>query len=436
MHTVGLYTLGCKVSQYETEAVAEAFSEAGFALCGFDEVCDVYVINTCTVTEESDRKSRQYIRRAIRKNPRAKVIVMGCYSELAAEKIAKISGVGAVIGTNGKLSAVELARGLMTGELQAPHIAVQPLSGADFERMTVKCAPRTRAYVKVEDGCNSKCTYCAIKEARGRVRSKPIDDVIAEVEALAESGVSEVVLTGIEVGAYGEDFGERHGLSKLLSRLDERKSCHRIRLGSLAPELIGEHFADTVSRLSILVPHFHVSMQSGSDKILAAMKRRYNSQTALNNITRLRTLIKDAEFTADIMVGFPGEEEEDFLKSMEFVSEAKLLDAHVFTFSKRLGTPASDMAGQIDEGVKRERTRRMIAHKNEARDGALDRIVNSGRLLPSVFESFSNGVYSGHTDTFAEVRCESETDIEGELLLVRPRTHKDGVIYGDIVKNI
>lgn len=435
MYTVALYTLGCKVSQYETEAVAEAFADSGFTVCDFDSVADVYVINTCTVTEESDRKSRQFIRRAIRRNPEAKVIVMGCYSERAAESIAAISGVGAVIGTDGKLRAVPLAKGLLSGEIKPGHISLLPLSAGGFERMSIRRAPRTRAYVKIEDGCDSKCTYCAIKEARGRVRSKPREDVISEVEALSRNGICEVVLTGIEVAAYGKDFEDGYGLCDLLFELDRRESCERIRLGSLAPELIGENFANTVSKLSILVPHFHVSLQSGSDSVLSRMKRRYNRGRALENIERLKRLIPNACFTADIMVGFPGESEEDFLQTADFVRRAALLDAHVFTFSRRVGTEAYDMPGQIPEQLKRYRTRRMIEIKNEIRDKTLCEIVSGGRLLPSVFESFDGEYYVAHSDTFAEVRCPSKMDITGKLLYVKPLSHKDGVIYGEIVEN-
>ena len=432
MYTVGLYTLGCKVSQYETEAVAEAFSEAGFKVLDFSESCDVYVINTCTVTEESDRKSRQFIRRAIRKNPGAAVLAMGCYGERAREDIAKMSGVGAVIGTDGKLNAPKIAIGLISGEIKAPYIAYTPLSSIGFEKMAVKRAPRTRAYVKIEDGCNSKCTYCAIKEARGTVRSKSPEDVISEVEALAAGGTAEVVLTGIEVGAYGKDFSEKYGLCELLSELDKRGSCRRIRLGSLAPELIGESFANCVSALKILVPHFHVSLQSGSNSVLAKMKRRYTRQRALENIERLRTLIPEATFTADIMVGFPGESDYDFQESLDLVTEARLLDAHVFAFSRREGTEAYGMNGQIDESVKKERSRIMIEAKNKMRDAVLSDIVNSKRPLPSVFESKSGEYFTAHSDTFAEVRALCEKDIRGELLCVIPDYHKDGVIYGKL----
>ena len=434
MYTVGLYTLGCKVSQYETEAVAEAFAECGFRISNFDSACDVYVINTCTVTEESDRKSRQIIRRAIRKNADAKVIVMGCYSERSAEAIAEISGVGAIIGTDGKLTAPKLALGLLSGEITAPFIAKRPLECAEFEKMTVCHAPRTRAYVKIEDGCDSKCTYCAIKEARGAVRSKAPSEVISEVEALAAAGTAEIVLTGIEVAAYGKDFDEKYGLSELLCELDERESCQRIRLGSLAPELIGEKFAVAASKLKILVPHFHVSVQSGSDKVLAAMKRRYTRERALENIERLRSLIPEATFTADIMVGFPGEDEKDFEESLDFVRRARLLDAHVFAFSRRRGTEAYDMKNQVPESVKKYRSRRMIEEKNAVRETVLADIVKSERHLPSVFENRVDGYFVAHSDTFVELRVKCDDDISGQLLYVKPLYHKDGVIYGEIQK--
>lgn len=434
MYTVGLYTLGCKVSQYETEAVAEAFAEYGFRILNFDLVCDVYVINTCTVTEESDRKSRQIIRRAVRKNPAAKIIVMGCYSERSAEAIAEIFGVGAIIGTDGKLLAPKLALDLISGEIAAPFIAKQPLECAKFEKMTVRHAPRTRAYVKIEDGCDSKCTYCAIKEARGAVRSKAAAEVVSEVEELSAGGTAEIVLTGIEVAAYGKDFTEKYGLSELLCELDERGSCQRIRLGSLAPELIGEKFALAASKLKILVPHFHVSVQSGSNKVLAAMKRRYTKERALENIERLRSLIPEATFTADIMVGFPGEDEKDFEESLDFVKRARLLDAHVFAFSRRSGTEAYDMKNQVPEAVKRQRSKRMIDEKNAVRDSVLSDIVKAGRLLPSVLESRAGEYFIAHSDTFVELRVKCAGEIPGQVVYVKPHYHKDGVIYGEIQK--
>ena len=264
MYSVGLYTLGCKVSQYETEAVGEAFSERGFEVRPFAEPCDVYVINTCTVTRESDRKSRQFIRRAVKANPSAVVIVIGCYSQRAPEEVASVEGVSAVIGTEFKMTAPDVAERMLSereaGIIPEKYILTTDVTKATFEPMTVKRAPRTRAYVKIEDGCESKCTYCAISGARGRVRSKPAEDVIREVEALYESGTKEIVLTGIETGSYGRDFDEKYGLADLICELDARKSCERLRLGSLAPELINKSFVTRVKNSTILCPHFHLSL--------------------------------------------------------------------------------------------------------------------------------------------------------------------------------
>lgn len=434
MCTVGLYTLGCKVSQYETEAVSEAFSDAGFSVKSFGEVCDVYVINTCTVTEESDRKSRQFIHRAERKNPNAHVIVMGCYSERSADEVLALPSVSAVIGTHGKLECVDIARRLISGELSGRgHNLKKELDGAPFEKMSVRSSPRTRAYVKIEDGCNSKCSYCAIKEARGKIRSKLPEDVIREVEALASSGAREVVLTGIETAAYGADFDEKYTLADLLETLDRRRSCERIRLGSLAPELIGEEFARRISGLKILVPHFHISVQSGSDSVLAAMRRRYTARTALENIERIRALVPGATFTADIMVGFPSESEEDFLESCAFVTKARLLSAHVFSFSAREGTVAAEME-DISKSVKKRRNARLTEVVRATRDSVLDGIVGDGETLSCIFETeVRPGLYSAHSDTFLEVVAESEADVKGELLDVAPIRHENGVIYGKIL---
>lgn len=437
MPSVGFYTLGCKVSLYETEALSEAFSEAGFSVLSFDEVCDVYVINTCTVTAESDAKSRKYIRRAIRKNPSAAVIVIGCYSQRAPEEVAGIEGVSAVIGTKDKMQALPIAKRLLDKRDSLPRaeIFVTSLEGAEFEAMTVRCAKRTRAYVKIEDGCECKCSYCAIAAARGPVRSKPKDEVIREVEGLSRGGTREVVLTGIETGSYGADFSEKYGLSDLLSELDARGSCERIRLGSMAPELMGRDFAEAVSGLKILVPHFHISMQSGSTSVLHRMKRRYTRERALENIKRIRTLMPRVMLTADLMVGFPGETEEEFSETLSFVAKARLLDAHVFAYSRREGTPAADYDGQLSEAHKHERSARLIAEVRRIRDEVLTEVVACGTPLPTVLETRTERGWLGHSDSYIEVLLEGEDGEQGELVYVIPRRHKDGVIYGERAKN-
>ena len=433
MHSVGLYTLGCKVSQYETEAVAEAFEAAGFELRSFDELCDFYVINTCTVTAESDRKSRQIIRRARKRNPDGVVIVMGCYTQRSPEEVMAIDGVKAVIGTDNKLSAVAVATEILNGERES-YTSVTDVNTADFEPMCITRAERTRAYVKIEDGCECRCTYCAIADARGRVRSKPMEEVISEVEGLSRSGVREIVLTGIETGSYGRDLGEGYGLAELILELDRRGSAERIRLGSLAPELIGKSFIEKVRDLKILAPHFHLSVQSGSDGVLRRMKRRYSSAMALENIRLIRENIKGAAFTTDLMVGFPGESEEDFLDTVRFAEQARFIDAHVFAYSRRRGTPAADYPDQIDEATKRARSERLIEVCHEIRDSVLSEIVERGEALSLILETYDGEAYAAHADNFAEVRVKSEDpNLSGEMVIAIPVSHKNGIITARLI---
>ena len=435
---MGLYTLGCKVSQYETAAVGEEFERRGFLLCDFNAECDVYVINTCTVTAESDRKSRQIIRRAIKKNPDAAVLVMGCYTQRAPDEVAKIPGVSAVVGTENKMSLVGIAEDILAKRDRAEacdvFVSTTDVTKATFERMAVAHAPRTRAYVKIEDGCESKCTYCAISGARGRVRSKPREDVIAEGEALYKNGTREIVLTGIETASYGRDFEDNYGLAELLSELDERHSCERIRLGSLAPELINHNFIMKVKDLKILCPHFHLSLQSGSDSVLRGMKRRYNSSQAMRVIDCIRENIPRAMFTTDLMVGFPGESEENFFETVDFVRRAEFLDAHVFAYSRRDGTPAAYYDGQIPECEKHRRSEVLIGVKNEVRDRLLSKIISQKRPLSVIAETRGeDGFYAAHSDEYIEVEFFSDNaELTGEMLEVIPVSQKDGIVYCDI----
>ena len=449
------YTLGCKVSQYESEALAEKLVALGGTEVEFGEVADAYVINTCTVTAESDAKSRKYIRRALRKNPEAIVAIMGCYSQRAPEEVAKIDGVSIVCGTADKMNLAPMILDLLSNKAShsdrgvsiadgegatpkkhnsTPIIATKSLSDEKFEPMCVTKPGRTRAYVKIEDGCECRCTYCAIADARGPVRSKPVAEVIREVEALSENGTREVVLTGIETGSYGADFEEKYDLGDLIFELDQRGSCERIRLGSLAPELIGERFIAKVRETKILAPHFHLSMQSGSDDVLRRMKRRYNTEMALRNMGIIREAFPNATFTTDLMVGFPGESEADFENTLDFVRRARFLDCHVFAYSKRAGTPAATYEGQISEDVKRKRSEILIAEKNKVRDQLLEEICSRGELLPCVFETREGNLWTAHSDTFVEVVAECEFDISGSLLMVKPSHAKDGIIYGIIEK--
>ncbi len=432
-YRVGLYTLGCKVSQYETEAVAEAFAEKGFLRASFDEVCDVYVVNTCTVTAESDRKSRQVIRRAIRRNPQAVVMVMGCYSQRAAESLLKIEGVSYVIGTEGKMRLPDKALALLAQkEKGAPSADLLPMENAPFEPMRIKEAPRTRAYVKIEDGCECACTYCAISLARGGVRSKRAEDVLDEIAYLSQNGTKEVVLTGIETSSYGRDFSD-YGLIDLLERIERESDIARVRLGSLSPEWLKKGVIDRLCALSKITPHFHISVQSGSSSVLARMKRRYNADMALSSLLYLREKMPEVEFTADMMVGFPAETDKEFEESLAFSRQVAFLSMHVFAYSQREGTPAALYDGQIPEELKRERSEALISLAKALSEERKQRKIEKGAPLSVLFETCRRGVWRGHSDTFFEVEAPSELDLHGQICLVQPLAVKEGRIWSKLI---
>lgn len=310
---------------------------------------------------------------------------------------------------------------------------VGSLEGEGFESMCITRAQRTRAYVKIEDGCESKCSYCAIAAARGPVRSKRPEDVIAEVEGLFSCGTREIVLTGIETGSYGKDFEEDFDLGDLIALLDRRHSCERIRLGSLAPELIGQRFVDKVRSTSILAPHFHLSMQSGSDSVLHRMRRRYTAEMALRNMNIIKEAFPTATFTTDLMVGFPGESEEEFRETLDFVSRAGFLDCHVFAFSAREGTDAALMTDQVPEEIKRQRSERLIAEAARVRDEIISEICRRGESLSCIFESRSGEYFVSHSDTFVPVKVKTDEELSGQMRKVRPLYAEGGAIIGELI---
>ncbi len=427
MHrTFAVYTLGCKVSQYESEAILEEAVRRGFT--PVTEGADIAVINTCTVTAEGDRKCRQLIRRLVRQSPETKIMVCGCYSQVSPESVAAIDGVAYVCGTQNKLRTVERALELLDGKA-IPKIEVTPLAGADFESMRILHAPRTRAYIKIEDGCDNRCAYCKIPDARGHVRSKKIADVVAEARALTDAGVREVVLTGIETASFGADTGE--SLCDLLDAVNGIDGIERIRLGSLEPTLMRPAFLDRIAKVGKLTPHFHLSMQSGSSRTLAAMRRKYNAETAWRNIENTRAALPDVQFTTDFIVGFPGETDEDFAETMEFARRVGFLATHVFKYSKRAGTPAAKMPDQIPEEVKHARSQALIALSAESTAHCLAEILAAHPTETVLFEQKIGGLWSGHTAAFAEVRAASDADLHGELRKVRLDKIEDGYIRAD-----
>ena len=432
-YTVGLYTLGCKVSQYETEAIAEAFEELSFTRLDASDICDVYVINTCTVTAEAGRKCRQVIRRVIQKNPRAVVMVTGCHSQTNPEEISDIEGVSYIGGTDNKLALPKKATELLQEREGSPVMAVTPLDDLEYEEMTVKTPPRTRAYVKIEDGCECRCTYCAIPNARGRVRSRQKDSIIKEINYLVTHGVREIVLTGIEIASYGRDL-EHIRLIDLLEEIDALSLPCRIRLGSITPELLREEFIQRISALKCITPHFHISLQSGCDKTLAKMKRRYNTSHVKTAMASLRASIPDVTFTCDVIVGFPDESDEDFFTTCEFFRQARFLDAHVFAYSKRKNTPAAAYPNQVSEDVKKQRSHALIEIQKKITHATLSEMAEAKKGLSVLFETRTDNTWTGHTDTYAEVCVESDDDLQGKIASVLPQMARAGKIYGTLIQ--
>jgi threonylcarbamoyladenosine tRNA methylthiotransferase MtaB len=419
--TVCIQTLGCKVNQYESTAIAERFSAEGFSVVQAGEVADICVVNTCTVTAESDRKARQMIRRMMTQNPNAYILVTGCYAQVAPQEVAKIKGVDYVSGNAEKLAVVNAAKALVARgkKNDIPEIAADSPDSKGFEPMCIHHFDRTRAYVKIEDGCESHCTYCIIPSARGKIRSKAPVDVLHEVEALTRGGCREIVLTGIETASYGRDL-DGWDLARLLGEINQIEGVGRIRLGSLDPSLMKQSFVDAIAGLTCLAPHFHLSMQSGSDRVLARMKRKYNSTQALAAIERLRAAIPGVQLTTDIIVGFPGETEEDFEATMDFARRARFLMIHVFPYSKRLGTPAASMPDQIPNAVKKQRVAALSALAADIRGELLDELIDKKQPVSVLFETYENGMAIGHTPDFIEMRVPSDRPLHALTRLVLP----------------
>ena len=435
-HTVGILTLGCKVNQYESEAIAERLTARGYEIRPSSEECDAYIINTCTVTAESDRKARQFIRRAISKNPAAYVLVTGCLAQTDPENISAIAGVDYVCGNTDKLLVADALDELVaSGEKNSvAQIFHRDIDSAGFEKMEIKRFDRTRAYIKIEDGCESKCTYCIIPYARGKIRSKAPEEVICEVTHFVRNGCREVVLTGIETASYGKDL-DGYSFADLLCDIDAIEGDFTVRLGSLDPSCLTEKFVNRVKDLGKLAPHFHISMQSGSSKTLRNMKRKYNADQALANMERLRAAVPSVRYTTDIIVGFPGETDEDFNETLEFAKRANFLMIHVFPYSARRGTPAAKMGGQIPQQIKKKRAAELIALEGEIRSAELDRIISQGGTHKVLFESFEHGMCYGHTPDFLEVSVKSEKPLHSEVLNVKLISHNGETFFAEIIDN-
>lgn len=421
MKKVALHNLGCKVNSYETEAVQQMLEERGYEIVPFQEYADIYIINTCSVTNMADRKSRQMLHRAKKKNPDAIVVAMGCYVQTAPEEVKKDAAVDIVIGNNKKHELPELLEKYEKEKQQngEPEFAMLDINekGQEYEELFLgKTAEHTRAFIKVQDGCNQFCSYCIIPYARGRVRSRKTEDVLKEIENLAGQGYKEVVLTGIHLSSFGVDTGD--SLLHLIEEVHKIEGIARIRLGSLEPRIITEEFAEALAKLPKICPHFHLSLQSGCDATLKRMNRRYDTEEYANKCAVLRKYFQHPAITTDVIVGFPGETEEEFRTTKEFLKQIHFYEMHIFKYSKRKGTRAAVMENQVPEETKTERSSELLSLEQEMsaefRDTYLGRTEEV--LLEEEMEMDGKKYFTGYTKEYVKVAVPAEGQAANTLI--------------------
>ena len=427
---IAFYTLGCKVNQYETQALEQLFTQRGHTLVPFEEAADVYIINTCTVTAVSDKKSRQVIRRARKEAPDAVIAVCGCYPQTHPEDMDKLS-IDLVSGTGDRLGFVELVEqaarerrpiNALDDAMQRRQFEVLPAGGLEG---------RTRAMLKVEDGCVNFCSYCIIPYARGRIRSLPLEQAVEQTRMLQQQGYQEIVLTGIEISSWGHEWRDGSSLIDLVEGVCAAAPGCRIRLGSLEPRTITAEFCARAAKLPNLCPHFHLSMQSGCDTVLQRMNRKYDSARYYESVKLLREYFDQPGITTDLIVGFPGETEEEFQQTLDFIRKCAFSSMHVFPYSKRPGTPAAARKDQILNAVKEERAHRAAAVAAEMEQAYLEQWV--GRSVPVLLEEEREGAWRGYTPEYIPVALEGEGDLHNQVRQVRLTGAEKGVLRGELV---
>ncbi len=431
---VAFYTLGCKVNQYETEAMRSMFESHRYEVVPFEEYADVYVINTCTVTNLGDRKSRQMIRRARKNNADAIIAVVGCYAQTAAEEVSSIEGVNIIIGTKDRTRIIALIEQIQDKGQQIN--AVQDIMQAkDFEDLQISTfKDKTRAFLKIQEGCNQFCSYCIIPYARGPIRSRKPADVLTEVQKLTDAGFKEVVFTGIHIASYGKDIGDIH-LIDLIEEVHQVSGIARIRLGSIEPTLITQEFIERALKLPRLCPHYHISLQSGSDDTLKRMNRKYTTTQYKQVVQMLRESFEDVGITTDMMVGFPGETEQEFKESLQFVENIKFSQVHVFKYSARKGTPAATFEHQVLASEKENRSKRMIEVAKCNERVFYQKHINTYMLV--LFEQHFNNeedMYEGLTPNYIRVVVKSSESLAGKLCKIKLSRIEEGYLVGEMVE--
>ena len=427
---VAICTLGCKVNQYETQALEQELLHRGHELVDFEETADAYVVNTCSVTAVSDKKSRQMLRQAQRRNPSAVIAACGCYAQTHPEDVKKL-GLDVIAGTNDRAKFIDLLE--RAAQDKTPIVDVDDVwERRDFEVLPAGgMVNRTRAMLKVEDGCVNFCTYCLIPYARGRVRSLPMDEAAKQVKALREEGYREIVVTGIEISSYGSDFKDGTSLIDLLELIAREGGDMRIRLGSLEPRTITEEFCKRASKIPYLCPHFHLSMQSGCDATLKRMNRKYDTEKYRQAVATLRKYLPKVALTTDIIVGFPGETEEDFRESYAFAEEIGFAKIHVFPYSPKRGTPAAARKDQLLNAVKSERSHMLIQLSDRmAADFLADAVGTDAEVLYE--RAVGEGIYEGHTTNYMKVHGRSEADLTNRIAKTHITRAEGEMLFGDV----
>ena len=486
MKNVALHNLGCKVNSYEIDVVQQKLQEKGYKIVPFDEKADIYIVNTCSVTNIADRKSRQMLHRAKKQNPEAIVVAMGCYVQAGEEKVLEDECIDLAVGNNRKKDIVDIIetfidrkqqRNLMDLIETSTNISIEVLEDADkegvvsreaetnlvqeeiakanlykektldhttiidinhtneYEEMQLtKTAEHTRAYIKIQDGCNQFCTYCIIPYARGRVRSRKVEDILTEVRSLRDSGYKEIVLTGIHISSYGIDVDKQSHLLELIQEIHKIEGIERIRIGSLEPRIVTEEFAKEISSLPKICPHFHLSLQSGCDKTLKAMNRRYDTKEFFEKVCILRKYFEQPAITTDVIVGFPQETEEDFAITKEFLEKISFFEMHIFPYSKRAGTRAAAMDGQLTEAVKKERSQVLLElekqQSEEYRRSFLGKEVEV--LFEEEKEIQGEKYFVGHTKEYIKVAAKTQRNLTNEIVKGKVTKLINGMLVMDL----
>ena len=424
-----IYTLGCKVNQYETQAIEALLVSRGHKPCAEGEIADAVIVNTCAVTAEAGRKSRQAIHRLREENPGAVAAVLGCYSQLSPDAVQKL-GADIVYGTADRLKLIDaVEKAVATGE--GEKALDKPFERRIFEELPAGAVSgHTRALLKIQDGCVNFCSYCIIPYTRGRVRSLPMEAAVRQAAELDKKGYRELVITGIEIASYGVDLPGKPDLADVVCSIADAAPHMRLRLGSIEPSVITEDFCKKIADCGSVCRHFHLSLQSGCDATLKAMNRKYDTARFYEAMQLLRRYFPDCGMTCDVIVGFPGETEEHQLETLDFLKKAQFSDAHIFPYSRRPGTPADKMDGQIDRATKAKRSKQARAVVAETRSAFLESMI--GKALPVLFETKEGECWQGHSDNYLEVRAEGE-NLRGTVHNVRIDAVSEGILVGNVI---